>query len=213
VPAAKSAKNTTDTNSVTRILAAAEQLFAEQGFAAVSMSAIALKANVSKANIFHHFTSKNSLYLAVLRSVSKESLAKRDLRIHQNDTFVDRLSHFANDHLQTILEHSNMARLVLRDLLQYGPERGKELAEQVIGPNFTRLVEIIREGQAQAQLRNDLDPAMVAMVLIAANVYFFEMHDVLRHLPAVDFADDPHRYSTMMMQLILNGILPRETQA
>jgi TetR/AcrR family transcriptional regulator len=101
-----------------------------------------------------------------------------------------------------------MARLVLRDLLENGEARGKDLAEQVFGANFAKLVEIIRHGQARSELRDDVDPAMVAVMLIATNVYFFEARDLLRHLPAVDFADDPQRYSAQMLSLLLSGILP-----
>jgi TetR/AcrR family transcriptional regulator len=208
VQAAKIFKEIPDPSSVDRILAAAEALFAEQGFDAVSMSAIAEKAEVSKANIFHHFNSKNALYLAVFGSACRESRARLDMLENNEGNFVERLAHFATGHLQAILEHSNMARLVLRDLLENGADKGKELAEQVFGPNFAKLVEIIRSGQARGELRTDVDPAMVAVMLIAANVYFFEARDMLRHFPDVDFADNPESYSTKMLQLMLYGILP-----
>jgi TetR/AcrR family transcriptional regulator len=208
VQAAKIFKEIPDPSSVNRILAAAEALFAEQGFDAVSMSAIAEKAEVSKANIFHHFSSKNALYLAVFGSACRESRTRLDLLESNVGNFVERLSHFATGHLQAILEHSNMARLVLRDLLENGADKGKELAEQVFGPNFAKLVEIIRNGQARGELRTDVDPAMVAVMLIAANVYFFEARDMLRHFPDVDFADKPEHYSAKMLQLMLHGILP-----
>jgi len=212
VQAAKILKESADSGSVSRILAAAEMLFAEQGFDAVSMSAIAEKAGVSKANIFHHFSSKNALYMAVFGSACKESRERLELLESSDDNFVERLTRFANGHLQAILEHSNMARLVLRDLLENGADRGKDLAEQVFGPNFAKLVEIIRSGQARGELRTDVDPAMVAVMLIAANVYFFEARELLRHFPAVDFADDPQHYSAKMLQLMLHGILPQETK-
>ena len=44
------------TEAVSRILAAAEELFARQGFDVVSMNAIAEAASVSKANIFQRRT-------------------------------------------------------------------------------------------------------------------------------------------------------------
>lgn len=206
--AAKISSENTDLSSVERILAAAEALFAEQGFDAVSMSAIAKRAEVSKANIFHHFSSKNALYLAVFGSACKESRARLEILETREGNFVERLAHFASGHLQAILEHSNMARLVLRDLLENGADKGKELAQQVFGPNFAKLVEIIRGGQTRGELRTDVDPAMVAVMLIAANVYFFEARDMLRHFPDVDFADDPEHYSAKMLQLMLHGILP-----
>jgi len=208
VPAAKLPVVKPDASSAKRILAAAETLFAEQGFDAVSMNAIAEKAGVSKANIFHHFSSKNALYLAVLSAACKESSARLEMLEHSQGSFVERLAHFADGHLAAILEHSNMARLVLRDLLENGADRGRELAEQVFGSNFAKLVEIIRDGQARGELRTDVDPAMVAVMLIAANVYFFEARDLLRHYPDVDFANDPQRYSKNMLSLLLEGILP-----
>lgn len=172
------------------------------------MSAIAERASVSKANIFHHFSSKNDLYLAVLAKACKASRARIDMLEQSEGSFVEHLAQYAASHLQGILQNSQLTRLVLRDLLENGAERGKQLAEQAFGPNFARLVSIIRNGQTRGELRNDIDPAMVAIMLIAANVYFFEARDILRHYPDVDFADDPQRYSEKMLSLLMGGILP-----
>jgi TetR/AcrR family transcriptional regulator len=208
VQALKPPAEATDASSVTRILAAAETLFSDQGFDAASMSAIAERAGVSKANIFHHFSSKNALYLAVVKDACKESQTRLQHLENGQGSFVEKLVHFAQSQLQSMLEHSQTTRLILRDLLENGEHRGKELAEQVFGQNFARLVKMIREGQVRGELRQEIDPAAVAVMLIAINLYFFEARDVLRHYPAVDFADDAQRYSEKMLQLMLHGILP-----
>lgn len=200
--------STSDTSSSARILAAAEALFAEQGYDAVSMNAIALKAGVSKANIFHHFSSKHALYLSVLQAACDESCAQLDHLESGDGSFVERLVEFARNHLQSILSHAQIARLVLRDLMEKGPEHSRELAERVYGRNFSKLVEIIRGGQARGELREDIAPAAVAVMLISANVYFFMARDTLRHFADVDFADDAQRYSQTTMQVLLNGLLP-----
>lgn len=203
-----------ESSSTGRILAAAEKLFSEQGYDAVSMNAIAENAGVSKANIFHHFSTKNALYLAVVKDACKEMQTRVQTTARNHESIVERLSHFAHSQLQFMLEHGQTTRLILRELLKNRPEHGQELAEQVFGQSFARLVEMIREGQTRGELRREIDPASVAVMLIGMNVYFFEARDVLRHYPDVDFADDPQRYSQKMMQLMLNGILPnpREQQ-
>lgn len=200
--------NPHDTGSVARILAAAEALFSEQGFDAVSMNAIAAKAGVSKANIFHHFSSKNALYLAVVKEACKESQTRVQLVEQSQTSFAARLSHFARHQLQSMLENGQTTRLILRELLKNGPERGRELAEEVFGQSFAELVNMIRDGQAAGELRQDNDPAAIAVMLIGMNVYFFEARDVLRHYPDVNFADNPQQFSDHMMQLMLHGILP-----
>lgn len=197
------------TDSVARILAAAEALFSAHGYDAVSMNAIAERAGVSKANVFHHFSSKNALYVAVVREACKESQTRLQHLENGQGSFVERLAHYAHSQLQAMLQNSQTTRLILRDLLEHGPEHGKDLADQVFGKSFARLVEMIRDGIVRGELRQDADPAAVAVMLIATNVYFFEARDVLRHYPDVDFADDPQRYNAKLIQLMLHGILPQ----
>jgi TetR/AcrR family transcriptional regulator len=44
---------------------------------------------------------------------------------------------------------------------------------------------------------------------VGANAFFFEAADVLRHFPDVGFADDPARYSRMVADILLYGVLQR----
>lgn len=52
--------------TATRILDAAEALFAERGFAGVSVREIAGRVGLNQASIYNHFPSKQALYEAVL---------------------------------------------------------------------------------------------------------------------------------------------------
>ena len=194
--------------SVERILATAERLFAEHGFDAVSMHSIAEQAGVSKANIFHHFTSKNELYIAVLRHACRDAGQHLDDLGSDDTPLAERLGKFAHAHLASLLEHGQAMRLSLRELLNDDSRQSQELAEKVYGEKFARVVAILRAGQEAGELRADVDPAMVATVLLGANVFFFEARNVLRHLPEVGFSEQPERYSTMLTDLLLHGIRP-----
>ena len=156
--------------TIARILDAAETLFAEHGFDAVSMNAIAERAGVSKANVFHHFTSKQDLYLAVVRAACHDASQHLDDLGSDEAPMAERFEGFARAHLTSLLEHEQVARLTLRELLGDDPHRGQELAEQVYGEKFARFVAILRAGQQSGELRADIDPAVVATLLIGANV-------------------------------------------
>ena len=195
-------------DAVERILVAAEALFAQQGFDAVSMNAIAEAAGVCKANVFHHFTSKNDLYVAVLRNACKDASQHLDELGSDELSLAERLTQFVHAHLQTILEHEQVTRLSLREMLNEGTHQSQELAEKVYGEKFSRFVAILRAGQAAGELRRDIDPAVVATALLGANLFFFEAREVLRHFPDVTFTQQPERYSRMLADIILNGILP-----
>jgi TetR/AcrR family transcriptional regulator len=189
------------------ILVAAETLFASRGYDAVSMNAIAQAAGVSKANIFHHFSNKKALYLEVLRSACSHESAEllRELE-QQTGPVIDRLRHFVSHHLESLLRNERSARLIQREVHQSSDAQAKELAEQVFGANFERLLELIKAGQAQGELRTDVEPALIAVLLLAGNIFFFDARRVLRHLPGANFAADPARFTRMATDALLHGI-------
>ena len=190
-----------------RIVLAAADLFAEHGYESVSMNDIARQAGVSKANVFHHHTSKHDLYLTVVRRACAHSRERLSGLGSPQGSLPDRFHTFARGMLGDMLEQAQVTRIILRELLLDGEQRGPELAERVFGDNFATLVAILREGQKQGTLRRDLDPAMAATLLIGANVFFFEARDVLRHFRDVSFADQPESYSRMLADILLKGIL------
>jgi len=207
----QSTRQPASTDTVDRILTVAEALFAEHGFDAVSINAIAEAAGVSKANVFHHFISKNELYLAVLRNACRDASQHLDELGNDQESLAARLPQFARAHLDNLLEHAQVTRLMLRELLSDNPRHGQELAEKVFGEKFSRFVAILRAGQQAGELRADIDPAMVATVLLGANVFFFESREVLRHFPDVTFTQQPERYSTLLADILLHGILPPDS--
>jgi len=191
-----------------RILAAAEKLFAEHGFGAVSISAVAVGAGVSKANVFHHFGSKRALYLAVLRNACRDAAQRLEHLETHRGRFQERFSAYAVDMLDTMLERGQLHRLMQRELLAEDDGRlAKELAERVFGEKFARLVAILRTGQARGELRADFDPAIAAITLIGANVFFLQSRGVLRHLPDAGAAVDPRRYGAALADMLLRGML------
>lgn len=194
-----------------RILAAAERLFADSGFDAVSMNAVAELAGVSKANIFHHFSSKNALYLAVMRQACRRFTPLVDSLEDATGSFAERLHRFAHAHLAHLLAHEQTARLILREILHNDPQRSRELAEQVFDDNFARLAAVMRGGQERGELRADIDPGMVATLFIAADLFFFQTREVSRHLPDVrHLSTHPAAYSDQLVDILMHGITSKK---
>ncbi len=194
-----------------RILAAAEDLFSDKAFDAVSMNAIALQAGISKANIYHYFPNKDALYLAVLRDASQNLRALLHDVVHAHGTIVDVLRHFARRHLQALLDRPQLVRLVWREILEKGAPRAQEFAEQGFADVFTALVAVLKTGQSRGELRGDFDPALVATLLLGANVFFFQSRDILRHYPPITFADDPAGYDAGVVEILLRGLVPESS--
>lgn len=189
-----------------RILQVAKALFAREGFHGTSMQAVAAAAGISKSTVFHHFQSKNSLYLSVLKATCDEKAKLLEAFEQGGGGIEGRLDEFVRQHLAIILADEAGTRLILQEVLESGPERGRVLAEDLFGPDFRRLVAILQQGQASGAWRTDVDAAFLAFLLIAANLFFFQNREVLHYLPAVDFAHEPDRYAAMTADVLLRGI-------
>jgi TetR/AcrR family transcriptional regulator len=189
-----------------RVLRAAAEVFSNLGYDAASISAIAERASVSKANIFHHFKSKAALYQEVLKTACQSFTDTLDAVSRLDQDAAQRLGAYARQRLCAYIEDPMSSRLVLRALTSDGADSDIQPVRDDFAANFHRLVELIRAGQAAGQLRTDVNPALLALLLNAGNVFYAQTRPLLRHFADVDFADDPERYSSLMMDMLLRGI-------
>ncbi len=189
------------------ILMAAEQLFSDKGFAGASMSQIARLAGVSKANVFHHFSSKKILYLAVLRQVCNQSTGSLFMEHPEPGPDArERLQGFVSTHLQGLLQNRQSTRLILREVTDADDSEGRELSEQLLARYFRRLVKMVTDGQDEGLLHRDFDPNLLAYLLVAANNFYFQTRSVLPHLTQAPFAQNSERFAVEMFELFLRGV-------
>jgi TetR/AcrR family transcriptional regulator len=194
------------------ILEAAAQLFSQYGFDRVSMRQIAGEAGVSKANIYHHYQSKNELYLAILRESAQHLSEMVEALAQGEGDFEQRLRVFTGAHLDHLFADSATVKLVIREAFSGDEEKGRLVAEQVVGGIFDRMVAIFQAGQASGVLRAELDPALCASLLIGGNLFFFQAYDVFRQIPEAGFARDRQGFSRQMANVLLRGMLSEEHQ-
>lgn len=192
-----------------RVLRAAAEVFSSLGYDAASISAIADRAGVSKANIFHHFKSKATLYQQVLRDACQSFSDAIDSASRRDDDSAGRLTAYAMQRLSDYIEDPMSSRLVLRALTSDGADADIQPVRDDFAASFHRLVELIHAGQTAGQLRADVSPALVAVLVNAGNVFYAQTRPLLKHFKDIDFADEPDRYSAQMMDILLHGIAAR----
>ncbi len=195
------------TEAAERILEAAKHLFAREGYGSVSIRDIAEAAGVSKANIFHHFASKEELYLETLRRSCEAARALLEAFREEHPCPAHQLRSFFRDDLRQASDDTDGSLLLIAEGFNAGPQRARALVEEVFGADFRRFTQVLAAGQSsEGPWRTDIDPAVVATLMIAANTFFISHREVLRQLPGVDFADDPERYADHVVDILLDGI-------
>ena len=202
-----SAPDTRQSTGEKAILDAAVELFSENGYDGVSMRQIAEAAGVSKSNIYHHFASKDALYLGILHGSAQHlSEIVEDLAEGDGD-FQRRLRVFAEAHMAHLFANEMTLRLVLREAFSGDEEKSRVVVDQVVGGIFKRMVAIFQAGQNAGIIRADLDPGLCATLLMGANLFFFQAQGMLRLIPEAGFAKDSIGFNRQMVDVMLNGML------
>jgi len=192
------------------LLDAAMWLFAEHGYHGVSVNQVARAAGVSKANVFHHFPSKESLFLAALGNAAARRSAVLEAGLREDGDFSEGLGAFLTAHLESMNREETASRLIMRAVTERDlPVSARNLAEQLFNETCQRLIKGLSERQRAGHWRDDLSPEFVMFLLLAGNSYLFQTRRVLRHLPGCGFADDPESFARRAADVFWNGLQPR----
>jgi len=195
------------TDGALKILKTAEALFAEQGYAGTSLNAIAKQSGISKANIFHHFENKEALYRAVLGQASKEMSDVIDEVCNPNSPTEEQIRQYSLQHLTNLFKNRNVTRLILREMQDDNGQQNVDMARDVLGDNFSRIVSLIETAQSENKIRKNIPAAVIAMSMVAGNVFYFQVHKLLDQFPELSGAEQPQNYSSAFSEILLNGIL------
>jgi AcrR family transcriptional regulator len=157
----------------TRILDAAETLFARQGFAATTIKAIGAEAGLNPALLYYYFPDKARLYHAVLErrigAFSRRALADLPATLPPLEA-IARLLHGYGGMMR---QAPDFPRLLARELADHEAEHALPLIREIATGVFQRLCDLIRAGQRQGEIRPDLEPRFAAVSTIAQLAWFY----------------------------------------
>ena len=107
-----------------RIIAAARSLFVVSSYADVTTDMIAQAAEVTKGGLYHHFPSKEQLYLSMMLDDLDRKRQLFELATTAPGTCRNRLARLTKDFLELPHEERELTRLVRRDINTFsGNER------------------------------------------------------------------------------------------
>jgi AcrR family transcriptional regulator len=189
--------------TITNILAAARTLFVDKNYANVTIVDIAEEANVSTGALYHHFSSKEDVYLQMMHHYLQEIQENMDAatdgsagtcreRLYKSNLAFARLP----DELQGVL------RLVRRDInIITDPMRDELIrAYQSVIPEPVEA--ILRDGIASGELK-PVDPRLLSWEFVA-------MVEVTLSPYSRNIIGGPDEAVQFVLELLLDGIAVHE---
>jgi AcrR family transcriptional regulator len=136
----------------TRILDAAERLFAKDGVAATGMRAIATSAKASIGAVYHHFKSKEDILESIVRQELEERQRFLEGLRSQGLPLEAQIEQIVQMHFTLLQERSDAARLFFRE--RFDPHPALQTKIQALYDEVAEYVaEILTKGIATGEVR------------------------------------------------------------
>jgi len=158
-----------------RIIAAARRLFIESNYADVTTDMIAREAEVTKGGLYHHFPSKEKLYVSMMLDDFDRKRILFEQAVVAPGGCRDRLTRLTRDFLELPYEERELTRLVRRDINTFtGQERdGLVRAYQLALPEQVEAIidDGIKHGELAPGDARILSWSFVALVEVVIGEY------------------------------------------
>jgi AcrR family transcriptional regulator len=150
------------------ILAAATEVFAAAGYRAAKVSDVAARLGVTEPVIFQNFGSKAALFAAVLDRLASDTYAELDALAGRHDSVISLLAHVLSPPRGRKPHGPASHRALFADAASLiadpgAGEAGRRVARVIAG----HLADLVRRGQADGDIRTDLDPDAAAWLLLS----------------------------------------------
>lgn len=148
-----------------RILAAAEKIFARAGFGGATMAAIATAADLPKANLHYYFGSKEDLYRGVLSRILRDWLVSTDVFTPDADPRTA-LEHYIRAKMQLSADRPDASKVFANELLH-----GAAVLNQMLATELRQTVQTkaaVVQGWIDAGRMASVDPTHLFFTIWAA---------------------------------------------
>jgi AcrR family transcriptional regulator len=146
------------------ILEAAARIFSEKGFHAASMQDIADAVNLQKASLYHHFSSKQEILLALLDAALDILIENLEEVVSQPLPPDEKLRQAMISYLQTVADHQSFSAVLLLEYRSLDVDlRGRHAPRRDRFEHLWR--ELIKEGKDEG-IFNCADPSLAGRALL-----------------------------------------------
>lgn len=158
------------------IIQVAMEEFSAHGYRQASLNTIVKRLGIAKGSIFQYFKGKDGLFMFLFHMALDQ--VKDHLRQVREETaqrdFFFRMTQTLRSGVRFINAHPMLYRLYLRVMFEAGMPYRAELLMALRCASHEFLKELINEGRARGDLRQDLDPDLGAFFLDAVMDRFLQ---------------------------------------
>ncbi len=150
------------------IIEAALVLINDKGIQGFTIKNLANKIGITEPAIYRHFTNKIQILISILEyfKTSTKDILKKEL--NNNDTSIEKIGHLFTNHFIRFSTTPSLVSVIFSEEVFRSEPILIEKITEVIERNDNILIKIICDGQANGEIRNDIEAKYLSIVIMGS---------------------------------------------
>jgi AcrR family transcriptional regulator len=144
----------------------AARIISEKGVKHLNIAAIAEEAGIVPSAVYRHFKNKDEIIDAVLGQLRDRMLGNIQLSGEMTDTPLEQMRVLITLQLDMVKEIRTAPMILFSDEMTGGSAKRREKVYEIIIKMLAKIGEVISKGQARGEIRTDVDPETLAIMLV-----------------------------------------------
>ena len=157
-----------------RLLETAARHFARDGLDGANVDAISLDAGFAKGTLYNYFRSKEHLFAEVLTEGCRRAV-QRYAAAERRGSVRERLTALAAADVAVLRQEEDFMKVLIREAMSFRKETYPLIVEH-LGPFLEKIEEILAEGVAVEEIRNDRPVREFALLFVGILALLYVQH-------------------------------------
>lgn len=182
------------------IINVALKLINEKGIQGLTMKNLSKEIGISEPAIYRHFENKIEILLAILDLFRESTREIFEKELHSGISATEKIEHLFTRHFERFASNPSLVSVIFSEELFRGEPVIMEKIADVIDKNATILTRIIRQGQQNGEIRDDISADHLAVTVMGSLRLFVKIWQFSGY--RFDIREDGHKILNSVKLLI-----------
>ncbi len=187
------------------IVQAALELISEKGIQGFTIKNLSKEIGISEPAIYRHFESKVHILIAILDVFKQNTEGMFKQELEGDLPAMERISILFTRNFEVFSQSPSLVPVIFSEELFRGESGLIGKVYEIIGRNLNTLIQIIKEGQSNNEIRNDVEASQLAVIIMGSLRLFVKKWQYSDY--SFDIKKEGKKLIKSLKRLIHKGIL------
>jgi AcrR family transcriptional regulator len=150
------------------ILESALDLISTRGMQGLTIKNLAKSIGVTEPAIYRHYENKMMILVSILDLFKTNTYFIYEKELKGDFSAIQKIEHLFNRHFDSFSESPALVSVIFAEEIFRGEPSLTEKISEIIERNHSAISAIIAEGQANGEIRTDIDPKHLAILILGS---------------------------------------------